>query len=106
MLIGNLYTPRTLVFDHLHRRSEDFESLETLPEPVLDCHEDHTRDISESMSAKVELLHGRKVLNRILSTRDNAWKFTALPLWGPFEGVTLLLAHESKYRNADLRYRV
>jgi hypothetical protein len=57
------------------------------------------------MSAKVELLHGRKVLNRILSTRDNAYKFTALPLWGPFEGVTLFLAHESNYRNADLRYR-
>jgi hypothetical protein len=105
MVIGNLYHPGTLVFDHLHRRSEDSEGLETLPEPVLDCHEDHTRDISESMSAKVKLLHGRKVLNRILSTRDNAYKFTALPLWGPFEGVTLFLAHESKYRNADLRYR-
>jgi hypothetical protein len=105
MVIGNLYTPGTLVFDHLHRRSEDSEGLETLPEPVLDCHEDHTRDISGSMSAKVELLHGRKVLNRILSTRDNVYKFTALPLWGSFEGVTLFLAHESKYRNADLRYR-
>jgi hypothetical protein len=69
MLIGNLYAPRTLVFDHLHRRSEDSEGLKTLPGPVLDCHEDHTRDISESMSAKVELLHGRKVLNRILSPR-------------------------------------
>ena len=57
------------------------------------------------MLAKVELLHGRKVPNRILSSRGNVNKFTALPLWGPLEGVTLLLAHESNYRNADLRYR-
>ena len=57
------------------------------------------------MLAKVELLHGRKVHNRVLSTRGNAYEFTALPLWGPFEGVTLFLAHESNYRNADLRYR-
>ncbi len=71
MLIGNLHTPRTLVFDHLHRRSEDSEGFKTLPEPVLDCHEDHTRDISESMLANVELLHGRKVHKRILSSRDN-----------------------------------
>jgi hypothetical protein len=27
MLMGNLYTPRTLVFDHLHRRSKDSEGL-------------------------------------------------------------------------------
>lgn len=57
------------------------------------------------MLAKVELLHGRKVPNRILRSRGNVNKFTALPLWGPLEGVTLLLAHESNYRNADLRYR-
>jgi hypothetical protein len=95
MLIGNLYTPRTLVFDRLHRHSEDSEGLETLPEPVLDCHENHTRDICESMLAKFELLHGRKVHNRILNSKDNAYKFTALPLWDPFVAVTLFLAHES-----------
>lgn len=105
MVMGNLYTSETLVFDHLHRRSENSEGLETLPEPFLDCHEIFTRDICESMLAKVEFLHGRRVHNRILKTRGNANKFTALPLWGPFEGVSLFLAHESNYRNADLRYK-
>lgn len=57
------------------------------------------------MLAKVELLHGCKVHQRILSSRDHACKFTALPLWGPFEGVTLFSAHESNHRNADLTYR-
>ncbi|KIW25609.1 uncharacterized protein PV07_08775 [Cladophialophora immunda] len=105
MVMGNLYTSETLVFDHLHRRSESSEGLRTLPEPVLNCHETYTRDICESMLAKVEFLHGRKVHNRILKMPGNANKFTALPLWGPFDGVTLFLAHESNYRNADLGHK-
>jgi len=42
------------------------------------------------MLAKVKLLPGRKVHKRILSSRDNVFKFTALPIWGLFEGVTLI----------------
>ena len=41
---------------------------------------------------------------RILSGRDYACKFMALPIWGSFEGVILFLAHKLDYHNADLRY--
>ena len=44
MVMANICNPETLLFDHLHRRSQDSKGLETLPPPVLECHEDHTRD--------------------------------------------------------------
>lgn len=72
-----------------------------LPTQVLKCHEDYTRDICESMLAKVELIHGDKIHLRTFAD----YEFTPLSLWGPFEGVVLFLAHEENFRNADARYK-
>ena len=101
MVMGNLYRPDTLLFDHLHRRCRKSRGLERLPPQVLKCHEDFTRDIRESKLAKVELIHGDKI--HLVAFAD--YKFTPLPLWSPYEGVILFLAHEEKFRNADARYK-
>ena len=101
IVMGNLYRPDTLLFDHLHRRCRESRGLVRLPTQVLRCHEDYTRDICESMLAKVELIHDDKIRLRTFAN----YKFTPLPLWNPFEGIILFLAHEEKFRNADARYK-
>lgn len=55
-----------------------------------------------SVEAKVEIIYGGKLRERMLQTQ----KFEILPLWGDFEGVVLLLALESSYGNADPQYRL
>ncbi|KAL6718312.1 hypothetical protein ACLMJK_004400 [Lecanora helva] len=99
--MDNLYRRGTLLFDHLHRRCRKSRGLEWLPPQVLECHEDFTRDIRESMLAKVELIYGDKI--HLVAFAE--YKFTPLPLWSPPEGVILFLAHEENFRNADARYK-
>ena len=101
IVVGNLYCPDTLLFDHLHRRCRESRGLVRLPTQVLRCHEDYTRDICESMLAKVGLFHGDEIRLRTFAN----YKFTPLPLWGPFEGIILFLPHEENFRNADARYK-
>ncbi|KKP03431.1 hypothetical protein THAR02_04460 [Trichoderma harzianum] len=102
MVMGNVYTPDTLVFDHIHRRDARSEGIQQYPPRLLSSHEDFTRDIAQSMTAKVEILYEKKKLQqRVLQTQG----FEILPLWGEFEGVILLLALESSYGNVDPRYR-
>ncbi|KAF3076486.1 hypothetical protein CFAM422_000971 [Trichoderma lentiforme] len=101
MVMGNVYNRDTLVFDHIHRRDAQSEGIQQYPPRLLSSHEDFTRDIAQSMTAKVEILYGKKLQQRVLQTQG----FEILPLWGEFEGVVLLLALESSYGNADPRYR-
>ena len=100
-VMGNLYRPDTLLFDHLHRRCRESRDLERLPTQVLRCHEDYTRDICESMLAKVELIHGDKIHLKTFTD----YKFTPPSLWGPYEGVILFLAQEENFHNAGARYK-
>jgi hypothetical protein len=79
----------TFLFDHLHRRSQNSEGYDTYPKVVIQSHERFTHRIGESIEAKVEVIYGAKVKDRIFKRQDR--KFTILPLWGPWEGVLLYL---------------
>jgi hypothetical protein len=88
MVMGNIYEPgNTLLFDHIHRRESTSEAIEEYHEKVLECHEDFTDSIAESMKAKVEIIWGQKVQQRLIQTEDIA----VLPLWGDFEDVVIML---------------
>ena len=88
MVMGNAFQEGyTLIFDHIHRREPKSEGLEVYPEEVIRCHEDFTQQICESMVAKVEVVYGDKIKDRILTNRKS--KYTILPLWGWLEGVCL-----------------
>ncbi|KAK1769649.1 hypothetical protein QBC33DRAFT_604725 [Phialemonium atrogriseum] len=104
MVMGNAYEPgKTLVFDHIHRRDARSEGIEKYHPELLNCHEEYTDKIGQSMMAKVEILYGEKVQSRVLT---NGLNFEVLPLWGEFEGVSLLLVFENSYRNKDLRFEL
>lgn len=54
MVMGNTYAQNTLVFDHIHRRDAQSEGIQHYPQRPVGSHEDYTRDIAQSMEAKVE----------------------------------------------------
>jgi len=101
MVMGNAYTPDTLLFDHILRREAKSEAIEEYHPAVREHHERFTDNISQSMAAKVEIIYGQKVQRRLLVTQE----FEVLPLWGEFEGVVLMLAYEKSYGNCDHRYQ-
>lgn len=99
--MGNAYREgETLMYDHLHRRSMNSEGLDAYPENVLYTHENFTYGIMESSAAKVDIVYGKRVQNRILQRM----KMTSIPLWGPFEGVFLFLLHEDNFQNQEKDY--
>lgn len=100
MVMGNVYNTETLLFDHIHRREATSEAIKQYPSEILAHHENFTRSIMESMRAKVGVVWGLKVQQRLIET----YRFEVLPLWGDFEGVVALLSYESNYRNADSRF--
>lgn len=100
MVMGNVYNTETLLFDHVHRREATSEAIKQYPSEILAHHENFTRSIMESMRAKVEVVWGLKVQQRLIET----CRFEVLPLWGDFEGVVALLSYESNYRNAESRF--
>ncbi|PCH05607.1 Hypothetical protein PENO1_021470 [Penicillium occitanis (nom. inval.)] len=103
MVMGNAYQPgETLLFDHIHRREARSEAIEKYPSNVLQCHEDFTSAIAQSMQAKVEIVYGQKVQSRLLQTQA----IQILPLWGKFEGLILFLALEKGYSNQDSRFQL
>lgn len=69
----------TLIYDQLHRRSQDPEGLMDYPHKVLQIHEELTRRISESSEAKFEVLYGRIAQQAIMCNPEI--KLTQLPLW-------------------------
>lgn len=104
VVMGSGYREDTLLFDHVHRRSHDSKTIEgqDYPPNVFQCHEQFTDTIAQSMLAKVEVLFGARVQKRILQQQG----IDILPLWGEYEGVLLLLAHEESYNNRDIRYKL
>lgn len=103
MIMGNAFEQgKTLMFDHLHRRSKKSSGLEEYPENALECHEDWTRQILEASQAKVIVVYGKKVQDRIMENPKR--KLTTLPLWGEFDGQFIVLDHEKNYRNADKHF--
>lgn len=98
MIMGNAYTPNTLIFDHIHRRDAESEGITQYPQALRNIHEKYTADIAQSMQAKVEIFYGQKVQERFLQTQD----VEILPLWGDYKDVVLLLACESSYDSIPL----
>lgn len=102
MIMGNAFEKgKTLLFDHLHRRSRESKGLREYPAAVLKIHEDFTLRIMGSSAAKVEIAYGRPVQNRVLETMT----CDILPLWDRFEGIFLVLIHERNFHNADSRFK-
>ena len=89
----------SLIFDHVSRREEKSEGLQVYPESILHCHESFVQQIRESMQAKVEVIYGLHVKNKIL--QDQRLSFDMLPLWGAYRGVQLVLDRETNYNNAE-----
>jgi hypothetical protein len=105
MIMENAFQKgHTMIFDHLHRRSPRSEGLKEYPRSIIERHETFTRQICESIEAKVVILYGSKLQRRVL--RDATFKFTILPLWDWLEGVFLFLDYESNYENADTMFRL
>lgn len=100
MIMGNAFQKgHTLIYDHILRRDENSEGLQKYPEDVIQCHEAFVQTVRESSEAKVEIVHGAKVRERIF--RCPSFDFEVLPLWGKYKGVSIVLDHESNYRNAE-----
>jgi hypothetical protein len=102
MVMGNAYKSDTLVYDHIHRRDTESNGIQEYPAQVLRHHERSTRDIAESTWAKVEIIYGVKAQTRFLQTHE----VDVVILWGEYEGLKLVLAHETNYRNQDERYKI
>ncbi|KAF2219468.1 hypothetical protein BDZ85DRAFT_42447 [Elsinoe ampelina] len=103
MVMGNAYCREsTMIIDNLHRRHMQSEGYRDYPAEITAMHERFTQSIMDSSEAKVEVVYGKKVQARLRDIRCDV-----LPLWGCYQGVTLLLVHESNYGNAleDYAYR-
>jgi hypothetical protein len=100
MLMGNAFEKgKYLIYDHLLRRDENSEGLQNYPEDVQQCHEAYLQKVRESMEAKVEVVYGKPVKNRML--RKQAFKFDSLRLWGEYDDICIFLDRESNYSNAQ-----
>jgi len=67
---------KTVLFDHLHHRSNSCEDIEDTQSQILSRHESFTFDILESLAAKVIIVYSVKVQKRLLESR----MLTFLPL--------------------------
>jgi len=102
MVMGNAFEKgKTLLFDHLHRRSRKSEGLIKYPAAVLKVHEEFTLRITGSSAAKAEIVYGRPVQNRVLKTII----CDILPLWDRFEGILLVMVHEQNFHNAEQHFK-
>jgi hypothetical protein len=102
--IGNAFEKgNSLIFDHLLRRDEKSEGLQMYPEDIVQCHEAFIQKVQESMEAKVEVVYGTPVKERML--QKQAYKLDLLPLWGEYEDIYIALDRESNYSNAQQGHR-
>jgi hypothetical protein len=93
MIIANNFVPgKTLIFDHLSRR-ESIDGLEVYPRSILKIHEDWVSEIRTHMAAKVEIIYGKKVRDRMLRIHD----LEPLALWGEYKSVVLYLEWAPNY---------
>ncbi|KAF1963756.1 hypothetical protein CC80DRAFT_12593, partial [Byssothecium circinans] len=87
MIIANNFVPgKTFIFDHLSRR-ESVDGLQIYPQTILDLHETWLSKIRSNMAAKVEVVYGNKVRDRMSQIYD----LEPLQLWGEYEGIVLYL---------------
>jgi len=104
MIMGNAFEKsNSLIYDHLLRRDEKSEGLKMYPEDIVRCHEAFIQKVRESMEAKVEVVYGKQVKERML--QKQAYEVDLLALWGEYEGVCIILDRESNYSNAQQGHR-
>jgi hypothetical protein len=104
IIMGNAFEKgNSLIYDHLLRRDEKSEGLQMYPEEVVRCHEAFIQKVRESMEAKVEVVYGTPVKEKML--QKQAYKLDLLPLWGEYEDVYIILDRESNYSNAQQGHR-
>lgn len=104
MIMGNAFEKdHSLLYDHLLRRDEKSEGLQKYPEDVVKCHEAFIQTVRESMEAKVEVVYGAAVRERML--QKQGYKFDLLPLWGEYDDIYIILDRESNYSNAQQGHR-
>ena len=89
----------TLIYDQIPRRDERSEELRGYPGEVIQCHEAFVQSVSESSEAKVEIVHGVLVKERM--SQLQSFVFDVLPRWEEYKGVSIDLDCESNYRNAE-----
>jgi hypothetical protein len=104
IIMGNAFEKdKSLIYDHLLRRDEKSEGLQNYPEDVKLCHEVYLQKVRESMEAKVEVVYGAAVKERML--QKQAFEFDLLPLWGEYGDTYIILDHESNYSNPQQGYQ-
>ncbi|KAH7379497.1 hypothetical protein BKA66DRAFT_466078 [Pyrenochaeta sp. MPI-SDFR-AT-0127] len=87
LIIANNFVPgKTFIFDHLSRR-ESVDGLQIYPQSILDLHETWLSKVRSNMAAKVEVVYGKKVRERMSQIHD----LEPLQLWGEYEGIVLYL---------------
>jgi hypothetical protein len=102
--MGNAFEKgKSLIYNHLLRRDEKSEGLQNYPEDVKLCHEAYIQKVRESMEAKVEVVCGTPVKNRMLEKQ--AFKFDSLRLWGEYHDICIFLDRESNYSNAQQEHQ-
>ena len=92
---------KALIMDHLHYRSHTSEDITEVDSPTLQRHEEFTSEILESLEAKVFIVYGSKVQNRLIATRN----LVHMQLWGEYSEVSIALDLEKNYKFSDDNYR-
>ena len=104
MVMGTVFEKgKTLIYDQLHRRDQKSEGIQHYPQNVLDCHDEFTRRVTESSEAKVEVVYGTPVEQYL--RRQFRGTSTTLPLWGPYDGISITLVHEEAFRNQQQEFK-
>lgn len=105
MVMGTAFNADTLLYDQIHRRDADSNGSMRYPPYVIQAHHEWTMKIWESSEAKIEIVYGRAAQRGIVANPTLPVNVTALPLWGAYAGLVILLIHEDNFRNAQKEYR-
>ena len=79
MIMGNVFQQnQTLIYDQVLRREWNSEGLQRYPEDIIQRHETFVQSVRESSEAKIEIVHGALVRERIF--QQQSFNFDVLPL--------------------------
>ncbi|KAI9653515.1 MAG: hypothetical protein M1821_007023 [Bathelium mastoideum] len=86
IMANSFMSGETMIFDHLARR-EVVDGFKMYPKHILACHEQWLSRVRSIITAKVEIVYGRAVQDRMLRTKY----FEQFTLWGGYADVNLHL---------------
>ena len=100
MIMSNAFKKgHALMYDRNLRSEEKSEAIKEYPEDIIQCHEAFIQSVRESSEAKVEVVHGARVRERMV--RQLSFQHDVLPLWGHYKGVSIFLDRECNYKNKE-----